>query len=351
MNQSGVAEQARVLVQVFPPGAGGVSDYVSCLKAQWDVEGVPSHSIALSKEAVVQRSLSKRIENLMGNQACTVVLHYSGYGYGSRGVCFWLLDELTRLRRQRRDGLRLVVVFHELFASGPPWRTAFWLSRVQALIAARLARSANALWTNTEQHADWLRHIVGPATSVQVRPVFSNIGEPEAVPVPDERQAHVVVFGSASTRQRAFDALRGHERALHSLGITELIEVGGGDPSAHLPDGLACRHAGRLEPRELSALLQSTRFGLLDYPPQFLAKSGVFAAYAAHGCTVLNTCANGPDTDALQAGRDYLMLASLARSKLNTGHDEARAARLTRWYAGHRLSYQAREILALATTG
>lgn len=344
------AQEAVTLVQVAPPGAGGVYDYLSCLKAQWDAQGVPSHALTLSKETAAECSLADRIDDLLGPTPCAVVLHYSGYGYGNRGVCLWLLDELKRLRAQRQGRLRLVVVFHELFASGPPWRSAFWLSRLQALIAARLARSADALWTNTEQHARWLRRAVGSKTAVEVRPVFSNIGEPAAVPPLAERKTDLVVFGSASTRQRAFDALRGHEPALRSLGISQLIEVGGGGPSSNLPTGLTCRHAGRLEPRELSSLLQGARFGLLDYPPQFLAKSGVFAAYAAHGCTVLNTCAQGPDTDELQAGRDYLMLTSLRESSPNTafGHDSL-ASRLGRWYERHRLGDQARELLALAT--
>lgn len=340
-----------VLVQLAPPGRGGVFDYLQCLKAEWAALGVSSHVIALSRELAGQRSLAERIAEcgMQSSQPCALVLHFSGYGYAQRGLCFWLLAELRALRAQRREGLRLVVVFHELFASGPPWRSAFWLSRWQALIAARLARMADALWTNAEQHAHWLAPVVGPATPIRVRPVFSNVGEPGVPPATRGRQATAVVFGAASTRQRVFDELRRHEATLRSLGIEELLEIGNGPESTGGPTTIPRRHAGRLEPPELGRLLQASRFGLLDYPSQLLGKSGVFAAYAAHGCVVLDTGRPGPDTDRLVMGSHYLSLQAMPGAPDLPASCEAIAARLSSWYADHRLTNQARDLLALAT--
>lgn len=340
-----------LLVQVTPPGRGGVFDYLQCLKAEWAALGVPSHVMPLSRELAGQRSLADRMADYgaPASGPCALVLHFSGYGYGQRGLCFWLLAELRALRAQRREGLRLVVVFHELFASGPPWRSAFWLSRWQALIAARLARMADALWTNTEHHASWLAKVVGPATPIHVRPVFSNVGEPDVSPATGGRQATAVVFGSPPTRQRVFDELRGHEATLRRLGVEELIEIGSGAMSEGAPTTIPRRHAGRLEQPELGRLLQASRFGLLDYPSQLLGKSGVFAAYAAHGCVVLDTRRPGPDTDRLVTGTDYLSLPAMAGAPALPASHEAIAARLLSWYADHRLNSQARDLLALAT--
>ena len=343
------AERSRVLIQVAPPGEGGVFDYLQCLKAEWAAQGVASHVLALSKESVRQRTLASIISGFAGESPCTLVLHFSGYGYGPRGLCFWLLDALEDLRARRGQTLRTVVVFHELFAGGePPWRSAFWLARLQALIAARLARLADALWTNTELHARWLRDSVGAATPICTRPVFSNVGEPRASPAISERSAQAIVFGSSSTRQRAFDALRGQEPALHRLGIDELIEVGGGGPSKQRPASIRCREAGRLELDELGGLLQASRFGVLDYPAQYLAKSGVFAAYSAYGCVVLDTRQPTPDSDGLVAGEDYLVLSSLAGADLGVAAHQARVDKLRHWYQDHRLQRQARELLVLA---
>lgn len=343
-------ETRTTLIQVMPVGHGGVFDYLQCLRTHWAEQGVRSHALPLSRQLSGERSLADRVADCAGSQPCSMVLHYSGYGYGRRGLCFWLLDELTALRARHHAGLRLVVVFHELFATGEPmWRSAFWLSRPQALIARRLADMADGVWTNTGQHARWLRQTVGPGKPVHVRPVFSNVGEPELVAPMAERSPQAIVFGSPSTRQRAFDGLRSHEALLQRLGVASLVEVGGGGPSSGLPAAIPCRHAGRLEPEELGRLLQGSRFGLLDYPPQFLGKSGVFAAYASHGCVVLNTSAPGPDTDALVAGRDYVALPTLSEADTGIASHQARAARLNHWYAEHRLRHQARDLLALAT--
>src|SRR5207237_6764629 len=54
-----------------------------------------------------------------------VVLHYANYGYQARGVPFLLATFVKQLRQQLRG--RWVTTFHELYASGPPWESAFWL--------------------------------------------------------------------------------------------------------------------------------------------------------------------------------------------------------------------------------
>ena len=340
------------LIQVAPPGDGGVSDYLLCLKAQWAAGGVESHVILLSEELAAQRSLVERVGDCLGVpggqplRTCAVVLHYSGYGYGRRGLCFWLLDELKALRAKHGDGLRLVVVFHELFASSPPWRSAFWLSRLQASIAARLAHLSDVVWTNTEQHTRWLQGVVGSDKPVRARPVFSNAGEPVELPAANDRRPVAVVFGSASTRQRAFDALRGHEASLHLLGVEQFIEVGGGAATART--AIPCHSAGRLGLPELREVLLQSRFGLLDYPSEYLGKSGVFAAYAVHGCVVLDTCRPGPDTDRLVAGEHYLSLPALSRASMPADAQAVIAARAAAWYTDHRLGDQARELMALA---
>lgn len=348
------------LVQVVPPGLGGVRDCADCLQVEWERSGTPSTVIELSKESARERSLLTRLDQTRGVTTATpssprvaVVLHYSGYGYGQRGLCFWLLEQLRSLRAHHRDALRLVVVFHELYASGPPWRSAFWLTSVQAGIAARLARLADAVWTNSDHHAQWLRQALNADVPMRVRPVFSNVGEPDHLPDWTDRRAQAVVFGSASTRQRTFDELRRREGVLRGLGIQAIVEVGPGPASTGRLTALSCQHLGRLEADALGRLLLSSSVGLLDYPSTVLGKSGVLAAYAAHGCAVLNTRPLGADTDGLLAGREYLAMQSLATgdsagpTPTRPGHLQAVSERLYAWYADHRLRQQAHELMAL----
>jgi hypothetical protein len=93
-------------------------------------------------------------------------------------------------------------------------------------------------------------------------------------------------------------------------------------------------------------LLSEHRYGLIDYPALQLAKSGVFAAYAAHGCVVLNTAPAAAAGDGLEPGRHYLALGSAAGA--HEAHATAAAGTaLHRWYAGHALRRQAADFLTL----
>src|SRR6266513_2083086 len=58
-----------------------------------------------------------------------VLLHYVNYGFQKRGVPFRLLTILQALVEQHRG--RMVTIFHELYASGPPWTSAFWVRPLQ----------------------------------------------------------------------------------------------------------------------------------------------------------------------------------------------------------------------------
>jgi len=330
-----------MIVQVCPPGAGGVRDYADCLALEWAARELESRLVEGTRGM-----LGPALDGLLRAAPVSLVLHFSGYGYAPRGLCGWLADELARSKSTHGARLRLVVVFHELFASGPPWRSAFWLARLQSQVARRLARLADALWTNTEQHAGWLRSVVGDAVPLRTHAVFSNVGEPAAPPAWRERAPRAVVFGSTQTRARAFGALRPHARALAGLGVKEIVEAGGGDSQAGAFTGLPVCHLGRQPATAMGTLLAGSRFGLLDYPARCLGKSGVFAAYAAHGCATLNTFALDGDADGLRLGRHYLNL----RAPFTTEIDalDAMARRLQRWYAGHALALQAGELLRAA---
>lgn len=338
-----------MLAQVCPPGTGGVRDYADGLRRTWAARGLASELVEGQPTVTGRPSLASRLSALSQEGPLTVVVHFSGYGYAQRGLCQWLVDELRVLKARHGQAVRLLVVFHELFATGMPWRSAFWLAPLQSSIARRLARLADGLWTNTGHHAGWLRGAAGNDKPLHVRPVFSNVGEPVDLPSWAARRPHAIVFGSAVTRQRALSAVRGQEPALTRLGITELIEVGDGASQRTGPTGLPTRHLGRLSPQALGALLCGSRFGLLDYPARHLGKSGVFAAYAAHGCVALNLSARNGDADGLRAGVHYVDLGAAFE---DDGDVLApMALRLNRWYGSHCLALQAGELLNGADNG
>lgn len=342
-----------LLIQLTPPGQGGVRDYLECLQAEWACAGIESHVIELSQASVATQGLLERLLDLTAASATdvrpatfSVLIHFSGYGYERRGLCFWLLREIEQAKARLGDRLRVVTMFHELFASGPPWGSAFWLSPLQARIARKLACLSDAIWTNTESHGRWLRQQVGPSTPLTVQPVFSTVGEPEQRAPASDREPSLVVFGSPSTRRRALDALPPCVESLKQQGITEIIEVGSGEASPWTATGLKPRFLGRLEKHDLRALLERSAYGLIEYPPNCLGKSTVFAAYAAHGCVAINVADAGHDSDGVQGGLHFVSLTQDTRIPTGPQFLEAMATAACNWYAPHSLSRQAEAFAA-----
>ena len=337
------------MIQLAPPGTGGVRDYLECLQNQWCSTGIKSQVLAMSQNDARHKSLATRLEESVGagGQACSLVLHFSGYGFERRGMCFWLVREIEQARAQLGANLRLVTMFHELFASGPPWGSAFWLSRFQASIAARLARASDGVWTNTELHGHWLRKQVGAEVPIRIQPVLSTIGEPPAVPDAGERELRLIVFGAQSTRHRALARLPRHAATLRCHGITQVLEIGTGAAYPWREDPLRIRFLGRLDKADLRSMLGSSAYGLIDYPSHCLTKSSVYAAYAAHGCVTLNTADPARETDGLQSGLHYVTLDPSRDLPRDVGTRQAAADAARSWYAKHSLARQAQTFAEL----
>lgn len=342
-----------LLIQLVPPGQGGVRDYLECLKAEWACAGIASHVIELSQASVATQSLLDRILTLADNSVrpdsqstFSLLIHFSGYGYERRGLCFWLLREVERAKARLGRRLRVVTMFHELFASGPLWGSAFWLSPLQARVARKLACLSDAIWTNTELHGRWLREQVGPLTPITVQPVFSNVGEPEHRALASGREPSMVVFGSPSTRRRALAALPRYAEALGRQGISEILEVGSGEAVPWTAAGLKVRFLGRMEKPDLRALLERTAYGLIEYPPKYLGKSGVFAAYCAYGCVALNAADAADDCDGLRAGLHFVNLSRSASIANDVHARDAMSRAAHAWYEAHSLSRQAEAFAA-----
>ncbi len=334
---------AHLIVQVVPAVAGGVQDYAHCLLRSWSSYGQPSHVLALSQQAAKQLSLAERVGELRPPPAGAIALliHFSAYGYGTRGLCGWLLDEIGEVRVKFGDQVRVVTMFHELFATGPAWTSAFWLRHAQARIASRLASQSDQVVTNTSLHAKWLSKQVQSPPCVDTWPVFSNVGEPDIATPIDSRLARLVIFGSESGRQRALHLLRSNLNILRDLEIEEVVEVGPGSQSAPLARVIPTQFLGRIEATALSRILGQSRYGLLVYSADTMGKSGVFAAYASHGCVALNAHPETAVSDGLTPGTHYLTLAAIAGHVICASELQAVSDHAKRWYEPHSLRAQA----------
>ena len=366
--ESAAAEARAVdrptLIQLVPRRAAepnGVADYALALARALDVHhGI--RSVFLSATPTVHatpvqdewrtvslprrqgRILADTIRSLSAEtRAGALLLHFSGYGYQNRGVPLWLAHGL-RLWRQRAGRMPLITTFHELYATGRPWQSAFWLSPVQRQIARGILALSSVAITSTNLHSRRLSGWEGGGDKIiTAMPVFSNVGEPGCGAAPCARDATAVVFGLAGVEDRLFGIYRPEvERAVSTLGIRQIVDVGPrlSPMPGHLA-GVPFVSKGPLPQRAVSDLLHRARFGFVAYPVDVIGKSGVFAAYAAHGVVpiVLSDEKRQASLDGLRSSQHFLDGLRLADVD---AHDLASIqGELFAWYQSHSLKVQA----------
>src|SRR5262249_54091307 len=132
--------------------------------------------------------------------------------------------------------------------------------------------------------------------------------EPDGVLPLGARRPSAVVFGLAGVEDRLFRDIRPQlERAIVSLEVEEITDIG---PRFQAPPtslaGAPVTSRGTLPPSAISELLQQARFGFIAYPFDVLGKSGVFAAYAAHGTIPVVFADRRGLFDGLQVGQHFL---------------------------------------------
>jgi hypothetical protein len=278
--------------------------------------------------------------------ARAVVLHFSGYGYEERGVPVWLVQGL-RIWSRRASRVPLVSIFHELYATGRPWQSAFWLCPLQKRIARNILNLSSAAITPTDLYRKRLSQWRdGSAIKITAMPVFSNVGEPGCGPPPFARTATAVVFGLAGIEDRLFGIYRAKmERIISALGIEKIFDVGPRLFSIpHTLAGVPLISKGVLPQHAVSELLHYARFGFLAYPLDFVGKSGVFAAYAAHGVVPIVLSDKEGAFDGLQPSRHFL--DGLRLGAASCAEDLVSIQReLFIWYRSHSVRVQA-EFLA-----
>lgn len=325
------------ITMIVPAGAGGIVDFCSRL-ANWfklrDI-GVAVTVRAIDNECAELQWSAERV----GNR--TLLLHLSHYGYEKRGVPTWLVRWVNR---QRPHVFRVGVYFHELYAKGAPWRSSFWLSPFQRLITTRLLAQSDFWLTNRRASADWLAQRGGTGKPSVTFPVISNVGEQPAEGA--ARHRRLIVFGSAALRERTYRAtLPVLPQWARELGL-EIHDVGDQLPDRALESSLASWGVmlhGRQSAKLVSELLASAQCGLVKYPVAFIAKSGVFAAYSAHGVCPIVVSREIESCDGLQHGVNFLSWDAVP----DPVPFDIVGREASRWYSDHSLGIQGEALFQL----
>lgn len=314
------------IVPSLPPTVSGLGDYAVALAGALRANfGIESHFLVPDPAT---------FSSLETNQ--TILVQYVGYGYHKRGAPLWLPAGLAEAKR-RNSSLRILTMFHELYAFGPPWRSSFWLSPRQRRIVKDLMALSGGVVTNcplaTATLSRW-----APGRVIHTMPTPSNIGEPSDLRPFESREPVVALFGQSPSRMQAWQALQKTPGFLKHLGAEEIWDIGPGNcPS--LP--VKTKIFGRLEHAEISALLLRARYGLISTPWRRLSRSGVFAAYAVHGTVPVVLTAEEDTCPNLDPARHFLRATSLTQA-VHPDKAKAVVSAVREWYGDHSLTEHAR---------
>ncbi|MDJ0703822.1 MAG: hypothetical protein QNJ46_11125 [Leptolyngbyaceae cyanobacterium MO_188.B28] len=349
------------IVPRLPPAIDGVGDYALNLARQLRQDfhlethfivsdparsGAPHLQGCPVSQVTVQSS--NQLHSLLlsdgASVVTTVLLHYVGYGYAKRGCPLWLVDGLQRWRSEDNN-CKLVTMFHEIYAFGPPWTSSFWLSPVQRVLAARLVKMSNGCITSKTLYAKIIRKLSdGQQNQISTLPVFSNVGEVDQVPSLAKRSPRLVIFGGRQSRFRVYrHSLQQLKGVCQFLRIKEILDIGPPiDQALSLINGVPIMRMGCLSTSAIQEVLQDSIVGFFDYPTDFLAKSTIFAAYCSYGLLPVSANAlTSQAEDGIEAGKHYWTLEHRADDWDLDREGQAIANHAHAWYQTHTLSIQA----------
>lgn len=353
------------VVPRLPPAIDGLGDYALNLARQLRQDfGIATHFLVGDPtwtgnheiegfliSQVTDRSANSFLSPLPSGKS-TVLLHYVGYGYAQRGCPFWLVDGLQHWRTASSNH-HLVTMFHELYyGSRFPWTSTFWLSPWQRNLVARLASLSDRAITSTQLYANILHKLSqGKHTDISAIPVFSNVGEFKNFLPLVKRHRHLVVFGGRNRRLRIYQhSLAVLSRTCKMLKIKEVVDIGAetGLPLSPV-NGVQIVEMGQQSASAISTILSNSLAGFLDYNPDFMAKSTIFAAYCAHGMLPVNTCCNTLPIDGIESKKHYWIPEEQPTKLSNSRELQAIADNAYTWYKSHELTTQAKIFANLLT--
>ena len=340
------------IVPSVPGGVDGVGDYALTLASK--LQGVTGCTTIFATPKILSATTVRGFEVRPFNDLTEVgdgdrvVLHYVNYGYQNRGVPFGLLSGLRQLRRRYRG--KLLTVFHELYGSGPPWGSAFWLQPFQIYITRSVARLSDECIVSNENFAAELQRLA-PTAKIRLHPTPSGLEEPsltkEQIAGRDPHRWAIV--GGTVLAQRS---LQSFERAVplipQSIAPRALFVLGGNENAVtrsllkNLK--LESNYRPRIESADASEILRTCSFMWIDYfhhagvQTSVALKSSAFAAACAHAIIPVFPHRGTP----MSIGGDPLpgpfFVDSKERNAPDAGARAEIAANIYNWYHRHSAS-------------
>ncbi len=337
----GVGDQALNLARQLKTDFDIQTQFVvgdPCWAGDTKIAGFPIHTVNRRSASALNTLLHQ-----LGSSQVPILLHYVGYGYNTKGCPIWLIQGLQQWRHGSGAAL-LLTMFHEVYASGPPWTSAFWSVPLQRYLVKGLIQLSDRSFTSKQYYAQVLGQLHPvQAAAITVLPVFSNVGEPAEILPLAQRTRRLVVFGNRHSRQLVYQQLlEALTQTCASLDVKEIYDIGAPTGLALVDiQGIPVVEMGVTAAPEVSQILQDAIAGFLSAPPpDYLAKSSVFAAFCAHGVTPLMVTTSSVTIDGLTPGTHYWTPET--SEPLSLGSAQAIADNAHTWYQSHSLPVQAR---------
>ena len=287
------------IVPRVPGGIDGVGDYALTIATRLRDKFGCDTVFATFKNSSAENAAGFEVSSLEGllddasRKYDHTLLHYVNYGFQKRGIPFRLLSILRALRQQHRG--RLLTIFHELYASGPPWTSAFWLRPLQVHLAKSVGRLSDACIVSSDNFRSELKRMV-PNAKIELHPVPSGLGEPSLSPnqIVDRDPHQWAIFGGTALVERSLRSFRQLlPRIPDSIAPRRLFVLGGVDnpvTRALLVDLMVdSDYRPRIAAADASEILKTCSFGWFNYfhrpdvETSVVLKSSAFAAVCAHG--------------------------------------------------------------------
>ena len=286
------------IVPKVPGGLDGVGDYALTIANKLREQFGCETAFASFKTGRIDNAGGFKVVDLdrlledSTNKYDHVLLHYVNYGFQKRGVPFRLLSILRALREKHAG--KFVTVFHELYASGPPWTSAFWLQPLQIDLAKSVARLSDGCIVSSDNFRRELIRMV-PHAEIELHPVPSGLGEPllSADQIANRNPHQWAIFGGTGLAERSLRSFRQLMlRIPDSIAPQSLFVLGGAENQATrslLVDlGIESDYRPRIAAADASEILKTCSFAWFNYfhrpdvETSVILKSSAFSSACAH---------------------------------------------------------------------
>jgi hypothetical protein len=349
-----MANAADVVLQIVPrvsDNPDGVTDYALNLATNLLGEYRLTTVFAVAEPSQISEKEGFKIASMAEggvrrDKSARVILHYVNYGYQKRGLPFSSLPVWRALRQSCRG--RFLVIFHELFASGPPWKSEFWLQPLQKKIARDVARLADGMLVSSESMQQMLEQLA-PGLDVVVHPVPSAFGEPtlDGAQLCERDNHRWLICGGTQVIERSLRSfVRITGKIPANISPRKLVVLGGMENQSvreiltSMTD-INCEYYPAVSSDVASQILSSCAFGWLDYftagrvNSDLLLKSSSFANMCAHAVV----CVTPDASAAISLEGDALpgpFLITLADANVPSESQRPEIARrIHGWYHRH----------------